>query len=41
MIPQCYLIDWLCLDDYNNTNRKSRRHIQTLNEFSRKMKHRK
>ena len=27
MIPKCYLIDWLCSDDYNNTNRKSRRHI--------------
>ena len=21
MIPKCYLIDWLCSDDYNNTNR--------------------
>ena len=41
MIPKCYLIDWLCSDDYNNTNRKSLWHIQTLNEFSRKMKHRK
>ena len=38
MIPKCYLIDRLCSDDYNNTNRKSLWHIQTLNEFSRKMK---
>ena len=30
MIPKCYLIDWLCSDDYNNTNRKSRRHIDML-----------
>ena len=30
MIPKCYLIDWLCADDYNNTNRKSRRHIDML-----------
>ena len=28
--PKCYLIDWLCSDDYNNTNRKSRRHIDML-----------
>ena len=41
MILKCYLIDRLCSDDYNNANRKSRRHIRTLNEFSRKMKHRK
>ena len=30
MIPKCYLIDWLCSDDYNNTNRQSRRHIDML-----------
>ena len=30
MIPKCYLIEWLCSDDYNNTNRKSRRHIDML-----------
>ena len=30
MIPKCYLIDWLCSDDYNNTNRKSRRPIDML-----------
>ena len=30
MIPKCYLIDWLRSDDYNNTNRKSRRHIDVL-----------
>lgn len=30
MIPKCYLIGWLCSDDYNNTNRKSRRHIDML-----------
>ena len=30
MIPKCYLIDWLCSDDYNSTNRKSRRHIDML-----------
>ena len=32
MIPKCYLIDWLRSDDYNNTNRKSRRHIDMLGE---------
>ena len=41
MIPKCYLIDRLCSDDYNNTNRKSLWHIQTLNDFQRKMKHKK
>ena len=30
MIPKCYLIDRLCSDDYNNTNRKSLWHIDML-----------
>lgn len=34
MIPKCYLIDWLCSDEYNNTNRKSREHINMLWELS-------
>ena len=34
MIPKCYLIDWLCSDEYNNANRKSREHINMLWELS-------
>lgn len=33
MIPRFYLIDWLCLDDYNNTIRKSPAHIEMLWEL--------
>lgn len=33
MIPKCYLIDWLCSDEYNSTVRKTRRHIETLWEL--------
>lgn len=34
MIPKVYLIDWLCSEAYNNTNRKSRKHLDTLWELS-------
>jgi hypothetical protein len=34
MIPKCYLIDWLCSDAYNATNRKSCEHVDTLWELS-------
>lgn len=34
MIPKCYLIDWLCSDEYNSTNRKTREHVDMLWELS-------
>ena len=34
MVPKCYLIDWLCSDEYNNTNRKTREHVDMLWELS-------
>lgn len=33
MIPKLYLIDWLCSEEYNITNRKSREHIDMLWEL--------
>lgn len=33
VIPKSYLIDWLCSDEFNNTNRKSQKHIEMLWEL--------
>ena len=36
MIPKAYLIDWLCSEAYNNTNRKSEKHTNMLWDITRK-----
>ena len=33
VIPKCYLLDWLCSDEYNGINRKSKTHVDTLWEI--------
>lgn len=35
IIPKCYLIDWLCSDEYNSTIRKSEKHTNTLWDITR------
>ena len=40
-IPKIFLVDFFCSLTFRSITRKSLWHIQTLNEFSRKMKHRK
>ena len=40
-IPKIFLIDFFCSLTFRSITRKSLWHIQTLNDFSRKMKHRK
>ena len=34
VIPKCYLIDWLCSKEHNDTIRKSYRHVDMLWELS-------
>ena len=33
MIPKCYFLDWICSEEYNSTNRKSKAHVYMLWEF--------
>ena len=33
MIPKCYFLDWLCSEEYNGTNRKTKIHTDMLWEF--------
>ena len=40
-IPKIFLIDFFCSLTFRSITRKSLWHIQTLNDFQRKMKHRK
>ena len=40
-IPKIFLVDFFCSLTFRSITRKSLWHIQTLNDFSRKMKHRK
>ena len=40
-IPKIFLVDFFCSLTFRSITRKSLWHIQTLNEFSRKMRHRK
>ena len=40
-IPKIFLVDFFCSLTFRSITRKSLWHIQSLNEFSRKMKHRK
>lgn len=35
MIPKCFLLDWLSSEEYNRTNRKSKKHVEMLWEISR------
>lgn len=40
-IPKIFLVDFFCSLTFRSITRKSLWHIQTLNDFQRKMKHRK
>lgn len=40
-IPKIFLIDFFCSLTFRSITRKSLWHIQTLNDFQRKMKHKK
>lgn len=35
IIPKAYLVDWICSDAYNNTNRKSEKHTNMLWDITR------